>query len=527
MKNKMKKIIFLTILFLFLFGCSRETVSDNSASNSENSISNDMIVSEDSVNVSNDSVLESDNTIQRDILDVDLAFEATQDISFYDYKSVNGVNDYILKDDLISTGTLIHAYRKTSDGYYQVEFTRDGIEERGYVIIDDEALVETDIAYVLSNIDEEFEVVTDYTPHYGPGIYYEKCKDAIEKGTIVNIIAITDNGWFMTEDGYFISNNVFAKDINEDNVSVSTAESKDSNVSDLSEQSNDSTNTTSQSTTTDNSNTTDSANTNSTSTTPVVAPSGSASNSGITEVQARDKVNTFLQTVYPEGTTWGWDNSYTAYNGKKYWACDGFAYMLSDYIFGNAPYTSIPVDISTIRIGDILTTTVNNGHRCVCIGIVHGKDNQDFIMTADGNCDGKVTYKLHRDISEITGVVTRYSDTNWRRYSEGITGNVDKIVIGYVNELCYAFENYYYPINIEYPTITLYYGDGSVIGGYCNYDNCPFDFEFRKDFKEYVFYASTFTEVEVPVCVSEWYDEKGNYYWYDQFGELHSVITEE
>ena len=150
MKNKMKKIIFLTILFLFLFGCSRETVSDNSASNSENSISNDMIVSEDSVNVSNDSVLESDNTIQRDILDVDLAFEATQDISFYEYKSVNGVNDYILKDDLISTGTLIHAYRKTSDGYYQVEFTRDGIEERGYVVIDDEALVETDIAYVLS-----------------------------------------------------------------------------------------------------------------------------------------------------------------------------------------------------------------------------------------------------------------------------------------------------------------------------------------------------------------------------------------
>ena len=110
MKNKMKKIIFLTILLLLLFGCSRETVSDNSASNSENSISNDMIVSEDSVNVSNDSVLESDNTIQRDILDVDLAFEATQDISFYEYKSVNGVNDYILKDDLISTGTLIHAY---------------------------------------------------------------------------------------------------------------------------------------------------------------------------------------------------------------------------------------------------------------------------------------------------------------------------------------------------------------------------------------------------------------------------------
>lgn len=460
----MKKIIFLTILLLLLFGCSRETVSDNSASNSENSISNDMIVSEDSVNVSNDSVLESDNTIQRDILDVDLAFEATQDISFYEYKSVNGVNDYILKDDLISTGTLIHAYRKTSDGYYQVEFTRDGIEERGYVVIDDEALVETDIAYVLSNIDEEFEVITDYTPHYGPGIYYEKCKDAIEKGTIVNIVAITDNGWFMTEDGYFISNNVFAKDINEDNESVSTTESKESNVSDLSEQSNDSTNTTSQSTTTDNSNTTNSTSTDST--TNIVASDAASSNSGITEVNARDKVNTFLTTVYPEGTVWGWENSYTAYNGKKYWACDGFAYMLSDYIFGNAPYTSIPVDISRIRIGDILTTTTNNGHRCVVIGIDMTTGN---IFTADGNCDGKVTYKLYSEISEITGVVTRYSDTSWVRGQS----QVIKVVWGdynIVNPFNYQFQLNYYVYNpygfIETETTTFYYADGSLDGGY-------------------------------------------------------------
>ena len=477
MKNKMKKIIFLTILFLFLFGCSRETVSDNSASNSENSISNDMIVSEDSVNVSNDSVLESDNTIQRDILDVDLAFEATQDISFYDYKSVNGVNDYILKDDLISTGTLIHAYRKTSDGYYQVEFTRDGIEERGYVIIDDEALVETDIAYVLSNIDEEFEVVTDYTPHYGPGIYYEKCKDAIEKGTIVNIIAITDNGWFMTEDGYFISNNVFAKDINEDNVSVSTTESKDSNVNDLSEQSNDSTNTTSQSTTTDNSNTTNSTNTDSA--TNIVASDAASYNSGITEVNARDKVNTFLTTVYPEGTVWGWENSYTAYNGKKYWACDGFAYMLSDYIFGNAPYTSIPVDISTIRIGDILTTTTNNGHRCVVIGVDIAAGN---IFTADGNCEGKVTYKLHYGISDITGVVTRYSDTSWvRGQSQPIMQ-----VFGwgqYSNPFGYDFRLCYYiydPWNrIVEDTITWYYADGSL-DGYYEYDKSVNDDYYNK-----------------------------------------------
>ena len=431
MKKKVLFSILATLLISTATACGTDQTAsvstDTTLTISESVVSEDVAVSD---NATDETVPEDEGTSTvRTVSDIDLAFEVTSDTDVYEYVYIDGVREYIKEDEGLLTGTLVHAYGETSDGYYQIEYGTNN----GYILKDSEGLSETDIGYILSDVTKNYEMLFDYTLYNGPSIHYGKSDIQLSKGDTVEIIGIAENGWLKTKDG-FISFNGFAKEIVPKDTTVATT--TEAPACD---------------TTTTNTTTSDTVTAAATTTTTTTVATVTNTGTVTTEVQARDKVNAFMQ-AYPEGTPWGWGSSYTAYNGKTYWACDGLAYWLSDYIFGNAPYTSIPVNINTIRVGDILTTTTNNGHRCVCIGI---DPVNACIITADGNYpanDGQdiIHYGLIYEPSEITSVVTRYANTSWSRLNQQVTD----VKIGYCEMG--------YPLLTRGKMYLINYADGSI-----------------------------------------------------------------
>ena len=432
-----KKRVVLSILATLVISTISACGTDQTAAISTNNITptvSESVVSED-VAIADDTpdetVTETEGARTSEV--IDLAFEITSDIDVYDYGYVDGAREYILKDAPLATGTLIHAFRETSDGYYQIEYGT----ENGYILKDSEGLSETEIGYILSDVTKNYEMLFDYTLYNGPSIHYGKSDIQLFKGDTVEIIGIAENGWLKTKDG-FISFNGFAKEIVPKDTTVATT--TETPASD-----------TTTTTTTTTSDTFTAAATTTTTTIATVTNTGTVT----TEVQARDKMDSFLSS-YPEDSSWGWDKYYTASNGKTYCACDAYAYMASDYVFGNAPYVSIPVNFNNIRIGDIITqngstTGAAYGHTSVCIGVDIASG---YVITAEGNCEGLVHMGRPIPISEIIGVTTRYSNTSWVRESASVSYTDVYTGGGYD----FGYKVFYK----NYAVYVVYYTDGSL-----------------------------------------------------------------
>lgn len=467
MKKKVLFSIIVTLVISTATACGTEQTAavstDTTSTVSESTVSEDVAIADDTPD---ETATETEGASEaRTVSDIDLAFEITSDTDVYEYVYIDGVREYVLKDEGLLTGTLVHAYGETSDGYYQVEYGT----ENGYILKDSEGLSETDIGYILSDVTKNYEMLFDYTLYNGPSIHYGKSDMQLSKGDTVEIIGIAENGWLKTKDG-FISFNGFAKEIVPKDTTVATTTTEAPATDTTTTVSTTETTTTSDTCSTETSVVSDATTTTTNVTTPTVSTSGS----GITEQQAIAKIAELVKT-YPAGTSWGWDKSYTANNGKSYVACDAFAYMASDYIFGSASYTQIPFNINTVRAGDIIVGT--SGHTSICMGVVvtggsNTGDTPNKIIVGHGNVDGDyydngghyqldngghVVWLTYKAASDISYVITRYNNTAFvRNYSSTIVKDVQGENT-FFNYKCYDFD----PQKAISSTQSLYFSDGT------------------------------------------------------------------
>ena len=94
-----------------------------------------------------------------------------------------------------------------------------------------------------------------------------------------------------------------------------------------------------------------------------------------------------MQEEYPEGTPWDNSNFYE-WKGGIYsggYGCAGFAFMLSDAVFGSLPARKIDkVSYSSLRAGDILRVN-NDSHSVIIL-----KKQADHVVIAEGNFNSSV-----------------------------------------------------------------------------------------------------------------------------------------
>lgn len=115
-----------------------------------------------------------------------------------------------------------------------------------------------------------------------------------------------------------------------------------------------------------------------------------------------------LKKDFPEGTQWNNSNYYEWKGGifSGGYGCAGFAFMLSDAAFGDAPATEIrEVEIGDVRVGDILR--INDDTHSVIVLEVH----EDHVVIAEGNYNNSVHWGRELTASEVadaTYMLTRY-----------------------------------------------------------------------------------------------------------------------
>lgn len=114
-----------------------------------------------------------------------------------------------------------------------------------------------------------------------------------------------------------------------------------------------------------------------------------------------------FKNSYPEGMRYTNDDFY-AWNGGIYYGgygCAGFAFMLSDAVFGKNPST-IHYDMSKIRVGDILRIN-NDTHSVIVLEV-----NNDGIVVAEANYNSSVHWGRKFSWSKLSScldyVMTRY-----------------------------------------------------------------------------------------------------------------------
>ncbi len=105
-----------------------------------------------------------------------------------------------------------------------------------------------------------------------------------------------------------------------------------------------------------------------------------------------------LRAEYPHGTPWDRSTRYPGRPDKKGMgsasACQGYAYMVSDRIFGTLPYYTVTLENS--RVGDIMIDKEANHDNIVLND--YGKDMFEGVIypesytTTDGNVSGKVVW---------------------------------------------------------------------------------------------------------------------------------------
>lgn len=114
-----------------------------------------------------------------------------------------------------------------------------------------------------------------------------------------------------------------------------------------------------------------------------------------------------LKSKYPEGMPWT-NANYYAWKGGIYtggYGCAGFAFILSDAAFGDAP-ARIHTDFNNIREGDILRLYYNT-HSVIVLEV-----HSDGVIVAEGNYNSSIHWGREISYSEIkqtgTYVLTRY-----------------------------------------------------------------------------------------------------------------------
>lgn len=114
-----------------------------------------------------------------------------------------------------------------------------------------------------------------------------------------------------------------------------------------------------------------------------------------------------FKNSYPEGMRYTNDDFYK-WNGGIYYGgygCAGFAFMLSDAVFGDKQST-IHYDMSKIRVGDILRIN-NDTHSVIVLEV-----NSDGIVVAEANYNSSVhwgrTFSWSRLDNVLDYVMTRY-----------------------------------------------------------------------------------------------------------------------
>lgn len=129
-----------------------------------------------------------------------------------------------------------------------------------------------------------------------------------------------------------------------------------------------------------------------------------------TQQEAFDRM-VALEAEYPSGTPWTNGTKYTSETlGGPAGGCMAWAYMLSDAAFGDLPgkWIEAPITIDMLRVGDIVRIN-NNGHSIIVLEV-----HEDYIVTSEGNCSGKVDwYRTHsaETIAKADYMITRYPDT--------------------------------------------------------------------------------------------------------------------
>lgn len=120
-----------------------------------------------------------------------------------------------------------------------------------------------------------------------------------------------------------------------------------------------------------------------------------------------------LKEEYPHGSDWGSDDRWSSPvmgNGRE---CAGYAFMISDKIFGNLP-RRVVTDLSQIRPGDVIderNSAGQNIHWCVASSSV--EDDGFFSITEGNVLGGKVGWNGWGDINSHDNnwvVYTRYPD---------------------------------------------------------------------------------------------------------------------
>lgn len=144
------------------------------------------------------------------------------------------------------------------------------------------------------------------------------------------------------------------------------------------------------------------------STTTTTTTTQSTTDQQLTEVEVYNAMIA-LKSKYPNGTPWTNDIKYSwkASNRRNYtgYGCAGFAFMLSDAAFGNAPANK-HTDFNNIRVGDIIRQ-YGDTHSVIVL-----KVNKNSYTVAEGNMNGAVYWG--RELSkEETQSTSTYIYTRW------------------------------------------------------------------------------------------------------------------
>lgn len=115
-----------------------------------------------------------------------------------------------------------------------------------------------------------------------------------------------------------------------------------------------------------------------------------------------------LQAEFPMGMKWDESNTYCSFApGKSGIACGAFAYMISDKVFGDLPYRSVPFDPNDIKVGDKISTSYPTPHTFIVL-----QATSDYVIVAEGNNNGRVCWGRKVRYTEVV------IDCVERRYPE-------------------------------------------------------------------------------------------------------------
>ena len=141
---------------------------------------------------------------------------------------------------------------------------------------------------------------------------------------------------------------------------------------------------------------------------PVAGAATTLANGKVISEEAIWEILSVYQKLYPDGTTWGQERYHFSPIFGGGYACDAWAYMISDALWGEARYTTHH-DLEQTKIGDIVylyDAATRSGHWTVVTG--RGSTfagiglEYDYFETCAGNENGMVTWDGKRYIETTT-----------------------------------------------------------------------------------------------------------------------------